>query len=33
VTYAERDQYGRILGTVWLNGVDINLQMVREGMA
>ena len=33
VTYSERDQYGRVLGTVWLDGVDINMQMVREGMA
>lgn len=33
VTYAERDQYGRILGTVWLGGRNINLQMVSEGYA
>ena len=33
VEYKERDQYGRILGTIWLDGKDVNLQMVREGMA
>ena len=33
VTYAERDPYGCILGTVWLDGAEINLQMVREGLA
>jgi len=31
VTYRELDQYGRVLGTVWLGGEDINLWMVREG--
>jgi len=33
VEYKGRDQYGRIYGTVWLDGKDINLQMVREGFA
>lgn len=33
VEYRGRDQYGRIYGTVWLDGKDINLQMVREGFA
>ncbi|MBR4652355.1 MAG: thermonuclease family protein [Kiritimatiellae bacterium] len=33
VTYVARDPYGCILGTVWLDGADINLQMVREGLA
>lgn len=33
VTYTERDKYGRILGTVWFGGEDINLRMVAEGMA
>ena len=33
VTYAARDPYGSILGTVWLDGAEINLQMVREGLA
>lgn len=29
----ERDRYGRMLGTVWLDGEDINAVMVRNGMA
>ena len=33
VTYAARDPYGSILGMVWLDGAEINLQMVREGLA
>lgn len=33
VTFSGRDQYGRILGTVWLGGRNINLQMVEEGYA
>ena len=35
VTVAEagRDRYGRVIGTVHLAGVDVNAQMVREGMA
>lgn len=33
VVYSEVDQYGRVLGTVWRDGVNINLQMVKEGMA
>ena len=33
VTWDEKDRYGRILGTVWLDGRDINLQMVRDGLA
>lgn len=33
VTYSQTDKYGRILGTVWLDGRDVNLQMVSEGMA
>ena len=33
VTWDETDRYGRILGTVWLDGRDINLQMVRDGFA
>ena len=33
VTYYETDKYGRLLGTVWLGGEDVNLKMVVEGMA
>ena len=33
VTYSETDKYGRLLGTVWFGGEDINLKMVAEGMA
>ena len=33
VTWDEKDRYRRILGTVWLDGRDINLQMVRDGFA
>ncbi len=33
VTYAARDPYGCILGMVWLDGTEINLLMVREGLA
>lgn len=33
VTYSETDKYGRLLGTVWLGGKDVNLQMLSEGMA
>ena len=30
VTYSETDKYGRLLGTVWFGGEDINLRMVAE---
>ncbi len=33
VTYSDTDKYGRLLGTVWLGGKDVNLQMLSEGMA
>jgi endonuclease YncB( thermonuclease family) len=33
VTYAKRDQYNRILGTVYLDDRDINLEMLKAGMA
>ena len=33
VTWEATDRYGRILGTVWVDGRDINLQMVRDGFA
>lgn len=33
VTDAGRDRYGRIIGTVYVRGMDVNAEMVREGMA
>ena len=33
VTYVKRDRYGRILGTVFVDGRDINLEMLKAGMA
>ena len=33
VTYAKRDRYGRILGTVFVDGRDINLEMLKAGFA
>ena len=33
VTYAKRDRYQRILGTVYLDDSDVNLEMLRAGMA
>ena len=33
VRYKAVDRYGRILGVIYLNGAEINLQMVQEGYA
>ena len=33
VTWKSKDKYGRVLGTVFVGGKDINLQMVRDGLA
>ncbi len=33
VEYDKRDRYGRILGKIVLDGEDVNLMMVRDGMA
>lgn len=33
VEWKEKDQYGRILGQVHQGSLDVNLQMVKEGMA
>lgn len=33
VTYSELDQYGRVLGTVWIGERNINLAMVEGGHA
>ena len=33
IKYETTDRYGRILGTIYLEELDINLQMVRDGYA
>ncbi|MDN5105047.1 thermonuclease family protein [Aliarcobacter butzleri] len=33
VLYNSKDKYGRILGTVYLNNQDINLQQLKDGFA
>lgn len=33
VEFSEKDQYGRVLGTIFLDDLDVNLKMVEEGMA
>lgn len=33
VVYFSKDKYKRILGIVFLNGIDINAQMVKDGFA
>ena len=33
VEYQKRDRYGRIVGKVWLNGVDACLEQVKAGFA
>ena len=33
IEYKERDMYGRILGTVFINGKNVNEEMVRVGLA
>lgn len=33
IDYAKKDQYGRILGIIYLGAEDINLKMVRESHA
>ena len=33
VKYKSRDKYGRILGTIYVDGLDINLEMLRAGLA
>lgn len=33
VTYEKTDQYGRLVGKILLNGRDINVEQVRNGMA
>ena len=33
VRFKEIDRYGRIIGTIWIDGEDINRRMLRDGMA
>ena len=33
IRFKEIDRYGRILGLIYINGVEVNLQMVKAGMA
>ena len=33
VVYSEKDQYGRVLGTIFLGDENVNLKMVEAGMA
>ena len=33
VKYKSRDKYGRVLGTVYVDGKDINLEMLKAGLA
>ncbi len=33
VEYDKRDRYGRIVGKIGYEGLDVNLAMVREGLA
>ena len=33
VKYKSRDKYGRVLGTVYVDGKDVNLEMIRAGLA
>lgn len=33
VADAGRDRYGRVLGTVYVSGFNVNAEMVRQGMA
>ena len=33
VKYTKRDKYGRILGTIYVDNLDINLEMLRAGLA
>ena len=33
VHYSKRDKYGRLLGKVYVDGVDVSAKMVQQGMA
>ena len=33
VEWTKKDKYGRVLGIVYANGKEVNLEMVKDGMA
>lgn len=33
VEVLDKDRYGRLIGRVWSNGVDVNLTLLKEGLA
>lgn len=33
VEYTKHDQYGRIVGTVWISGIDACLEQIKAGLA
>jgi len=33
IEYQKRDRYGRIVGKIWVNGVDVCLEQVKAGFA
>ena len=33
IKYKSKDRYGRVIGIVYLNGIDINLEMIKNGYA
>ena len=33
VKFYGKDRYGRVLGVVFIGGMDVNLEMVRSGLA
>ncbi len=33
IEYQKRDRYGRIVGKVWVNGIDACLEQVKAGLA
>ena len=33
VAWTERDRYGRVIGRVFVDGLDVNAEMVRQGHA
>ncbi len=33
VVWTKKDRYGRVLGTLWVDSVNVNLELVRNGLA